>query len=525
MKAIILAAGQGTRLRPLTDDKPKCMVEFQGKPIIDHIIDNFILCGIDDIVVVNGYKGNILEQHLENQNIKFIQNEKYDSTNMVHSLFCASSEFNDDLIISYSDIIYSPKILKKLIDSHHPISLAIDLKWKELWEIRMENIISDVETLKMTSKGTVSEIGQKPEVLSEIEGQYIGLISVRKNSVKVFENLYSHMENKKINGRNRSNIFMTDFLQEIINSGIDIFAEKFYGGWVEIDSISDISLYNENLHKVPSLKWSSFHDPVVQIAVDAGKAIMKYFGHIEVESVKVDDSPLTKADLKANELIIQGLRKLDYKYPVISEENVKTTDWIQRSNWETYWIVDPLDGTKEFLKNSNDFTVNIALIHKTNPVLGVVYAPAYNVLYLASKNWGSIKFNFSKNNKTILQISGPSSPLNIIVSESHKEPDLEKYLTYLPEYKCVSMGSSLKICKIADGTCDIYPRLGPLSEWDIAASDVILSEAGGFLFDYMGNKISYESFDGRIDSFIAAGIESNALFPEVIKNIIKNREK
>ena len=181
MKAIILAAGQGTRLRPLTDDKPKCMVEFQGKPIIDHIIDNFKLCGIDDIVVVNGYKGNILEQHLEGQNIKFIQNEKYDSTNMVHSLFCASSEFNDDLIISYSDIIYSPKILKKLIDSHHPISLAIDLKWRELWEIRMENIISDVETLKMTSKGTVSEIGQKPEVLSEIEGQYIGLISVRKN--------------------------------------------------------------------------------------------------------------------------------------------------------------------------------------------------------------------------------------------------------------------------------------------------------------------------------------------------------
>ena len=188
------------------------------------------------------------------------------------------------------------------------------------------------------------------------------------------------MENKKINGRNRSNIFMTDFLQEIINSGIVFLQKNFTEDGLRL-IVSLIFHFIMKIFIRYLAKVVPFHDPVVQIAVDAGKEIMKYFGHIEVDSVKVDDSPLTKADLKANELIIQGLQKLEYKYPVISEENVKTTDWIQRSNWKTYWMVDPLDGTKEFLKKSNDFTVNIALIHKRHPVLGVVYAPAHNILY------------------------------------------------------------------------------------------------------------------------------------------------
>ena len=121
MKAIILAAGQGTRLRPLTDNKPKCMVEFQGKPVIDYLIETFNLCGIDDIVVVNGYQGDMLESHLEGQNIRFVRNENYDTTNMLHSLFCAENEMNDDLIISYSDIIFSPKALQTMINSKKDI--------------------------------------------------------------------------------------------------------------------------------------------------------------------------------------------------------------------------------------------------------------------------------------------------------------------------------------------------------------------------------------------------------------------
>jgi len=132
MKAIILAAGRGTRLRPLTDEYPKCMVEFRGKSMIDQIIDTLRCCGIDDIIVVSGYRGDILERHLARKGIRFVKNSQYAETNMVYSLFCAEDHMNEDLLISYGDIIYSPKIVNQLIYSKDPVTVAVDLNWKML---------------------------------------------------------------------------------------------------------------------------------------------------------------------------------------------------------------------------------------------------------------------------------------------------------------------------------------------------------------------------------------------------------
>jgi len=525
LKAIILAAGQGTRLRPLTENKPKCMVEFQGKPIIDHLIETFRLCGIDDIVVINGYQGDMLESHLEGHNIRFVRNEAYDTTNMVYSLFCATDEFDDDLIISYSDIIYSPKILRQLMANPAPMSVAIDLNWKQLWDIRMEGILSDAETLKISPQGHIYEIGLKPESLEEIEGQYIGLISVRSESLAAMKAVYDDLDARQINGRSRPNIFMTDLLQEVINSGMNISADTFNGGWIEIDSLTDLSMYNEHITTLPGWKWQHLLEPICQLAMDAGEEIMTYYGDVQVEFRKEDESPLTKADLAANCVILEGLQTFKDQYPIISEENIKPSDWIDRTEWDTYWIVDPLDGTKEFLKNGDDFTVNIALIHNNFPVLGVIFAPAHELLYFASENWGSFRLDLKHRQKKSLCVSEPLGALTVLISSSHPTAELQNYLKNLPVHKCIPMGSSLKICKIADGEADIYPRLGPLSEWDIAAANVILTEAGGYLLDYHGNSISYDSANGRIQSFAAAATESIASFPNSIKKTIKLRLK
>ena len=143
MKGIILAAGKGERMGSETENKPKCMIKYKGKAIIDYIIQTFNECGINDIIIVNGYKKEILEQYLDGKNINFITNKNYNTTNMLYSLFCAESQINDDLIISYSDIIYNNKVLKKLINNKMDIAITVDKAWCELWQIRMEDPLQD----------------------------------------------------------------------------------------------------------------------------------------------------------------------------------------------------------------------------------------------------------------------------------------------------------------------------------------------------------------------------------------------
>ena len=149
MKLIVLAAGKGERLKPLTNDRPKCMVKYKKKPIIDYIIESAKDCEIKDIAVVSGYKKNILESYLDDRNIVFYRNNKYTTTNMVTTLFCAKDFMDDDLIISYADIVYKKEVLKKLINNKNDFSVIIDRKWKELWVQRMDEPLKDAETLKI----------------------------------------------------------------------------------------------------------------------------------------------------------------------------------------------------------------------------------------------------------------------------------------------------------------------------------------------------------------------------------------
>lgn len=241
MKATILAAGQGTRLRPLTDNIPKCMVEYQNKPIIDYILDAMQECGVNDIAIVGGYKIDILKDYLKSKNITFFENKNYANSNMVTTLFCAKEWLDDDLIISYADIVYDSFILKCLIECNSEVSTTIDTKWRELWHQRMENPLLDAETLKLDQNDNIAELGKKPLSYDDIEGQYMGLIKIKKDALGRVINFYNSLDrNLKFDGKDFDNMYMTSFLQNIIDGLLPIKAVKVTGGWAEIDSVEDL---------------------------------------------------------------------------------------------------------------------------------------------------------------------------------------------------------------------------------------------------------------------------------------------
>ena len=245
MKMIILAAGQGTRLKPLTNNKPKCMVEYNKKTIIDYILDAADHCNIKDIAVVNGYKKEVLERYLEDKGCTFFTNENFDETNMVTSLFNAKEFMNDDLIISYADIVYKPEILKKLIASNEDFSVVVDNEWKELWSLRMISPLEDAETMKIQD-GQIIELGKRPISYDEIEGQYIGLMKVSKSALSRLIKFYEKINKSKIyDGRDFKNMYMTTFIQMVIDNIMDVTPVFINGGWIEIDCVEDISAYNK----------------------------------------------------------------------------------------------------------------------------------------------------------------------------------------------------------------------------------------------------------------------------------------
>lgn len=225
---------------------------------------------------------------------------------------------------------------------------------------------------------------------------------------------------------------------------------------------------------------------IVMLAKKAGDAIMAvYEKDFEVE-FKADKSPLTEADKAAHHIIETGLLKLDQQndtqIPILSEEG-KDIPYEARKNWEYFWLVDPVDGTKEFVKKNGEFTVNIALIHKDSPVLGVVYAPALNTTYCAKQGEGA----FKDGQKLPLKTEQHRSPYKIVASRSHMSDETKEFIDEVEtdkEKELVSIGSSLKICLVAEGEADIYPRLGSTMEWDTAAAHMIALEAGKKLEKY-----------------------------------------
>lgn len=242
MKMIILAAGQGTRLRPFTNNKPKCMVEYKGKPIIDYILETVKLCGIDKVAVINGYKKETLENYLQDKGVKFFTNYNFETTNMVSTLFCSKDYMDDDIIISYSDIIYSKDVLDKLILSKNKFSVVIDKQWKELWSLRMEDPLSDAETLKVKD-GNIIELGKKPNNYNDIEGQYIGLIKISKELIPSIISFYESLDkNTKYDNQSYNNMYMTSFIQLIIDNIVNVQPTYINGEWIEIDSVEDLEV-------------------------------------------------------------------------------------------------------------------------------------------------------------------------------------------------------------------------------------------------------------------------------------------
>ncbi|MBD41746.1 MAG: nucleotidyl transferase [Flavobacteriaceae bacterium] len=247
MKVIILAAGSGNRLKPYTNDKPKCMVELLGKPILQYQVETLNALGLDDILVVGGYH----VEKIKGFKFKIIKNEQYDCTNMVSSLFCAEDFINrnEDLIISYSDIIFEKEVLENLLKSNAPIAISVDKNWSNLWQTRMENPLDDAETLKIKDEIYVRELGKKPKNIQEIEGQYMGLIKIRSDFISEFCNTWHSLDKKDTyDGQDFKNMYMTSFLQVFINRGIKVEAAFTNGGWLEIDTKDDLELYH-SLHE------------------------------------------------------------------------------------------------------------------------------------------------------------------------------------------------------------------------------------------------------------------------------------
>jgi 3'(2'), 5'-bisphosphate nucleotidase len=218
---------------------------------------------------------------------------------------------------------------------------------------------------------------------------------------------------------------------------------------------------------------------VVGLARQAGHATMTYYGDAAADvREKSDQSPVTLADEAAHGILVQGLRELDPDIPVVSEEG-EIASFETRRGWRRFWLVDPLDGTKEFIKRRAEFTVNVALIDNGEPVLGVVLAPALDLLYWAVKGGGAWREEKSAAAERIYSTApAPGTPLTVVESLSHPSPELEEYLRTIPVRQRVKAGSSLKFCWVAEGRADVYPRLGPTMEWDVAAGDCVYRQSG-----------------------------------------------
>jgi 3'(2'), 5'-bisphosphate nucleotidase len=233
-------------------------------------------------------------------------------------------------------------------------------------------------------------------------------------------------------------------------------------------------------------------DAVIDIARDAGKKILDvYITDFDV-SHKHDNTPLTEADMAAHKTIVQGLQALDCDFPILSEES-SHIGFSERSQWTTYWLVDPLDGTREFIKKNGEFTVNIALIHEHKPILGVIYVPVSGDCYFAAKHTGAFK-QLRDQEAVAIHTRGKPSDMTIVAgSRSHRGDSLNEFLGKIGKYDIVSMGSSLKSCLVAEGKADIYPRLGPTSEWDTAAAQCVVEEAGGKILDLEMQPMRYNT--------------------------------
>lgn len=270
-------------------------------------------------------------------------------------------------------------------------------------------------------------------------------------------------------------------------------------------------------------------DSLVSIITNAGKAVLEVYNYSDFGiEVKKDNSPLTLADLRSNEIIKEGLSKIliDGKnIPLISEED-RNIPYKERSSWDKYWLIDPLDGTKEFIKRNGEFTVNIALIEYGMPAAGFVYIPVQDLLYFGLKDYGS--FKLSKASETagtgIIEVAEKllvdreiSTPVKVVASRSHLTKETEEYIADLKKMfgnvSTVFSGSSIKLCMVADGTADVYPRFAPTMEWDTAAAHAVCCYAGAQVIDYTTNEEMKYNKESLLNNWFL--VLSNNKFKEI----------
>lgn len=248
MKVIILAAGQGSRLRPYTNDRPKSMVELGGRPLISYQLQAMCDAGLsrENVAIVTGYRRDCQEK----LGLTTFVNDDFMSTNMVYSLWCALdwAEEGEDLIIAYGDITYDSGVMQRLLETAGDLVLAADLDWQNLWKARAEDFLADAETFKISPEGVVTEVGNRPNSILDIEAQYIGLIKVSGDKVKNFK---AEVNSRKSGSAstNFGNMYMTDFLQELIEDDWMVKPALIEGGWLEIDTVGDLDLYKGLLQK------------------------------------------------------------------------------------------------------------------------------------------------------------------------------------------------------------------------------------------------------------------------------------
>ncbi len=257
------------------------------------------------------------------------------------------------------------------------------------------------------------------------------------------------------------------------------------------------------------IKNNKLIESLLDLMDKASKAIVEVYEKPYSEvNIKEDNSPVTKADLEANKILTDGLKKLDPKIPIVSEEDKFSLN-IPKTN-KVFWLIDPLDGTKEFINKNNEFTCNLALIENNVSTLGFVTVPVKGLIYYGGKQFGSKLFN---KNKTISEVKYKKFPgiCRVVASKSHLNDETKKFIKDIKgKVELIQAGSSLKFIKIAEGLADIYPRLAPTSEWDTAAAHAILEGAGGKVLQLNGKDIIYGKENILNPYFIASGIEKNA---------------
>lgn len=240
--------------------------------------------------------------------------------------------------------------------------------------------------------------------------------------------------------------------------------------------------------------------PVIALAHVAGERILEIYEQDFSVQEKEDSSPLTAADMASHHVIVDGLTELTPKIPVLSEESASLA-YDVRSAWQRYWLVDPLDGTREFVKRNGEFTVNIALIDHGVSVLGVVFVPVTGLTYYAAQGVGAFRQPQGETARSISVNPPGQKPLKVVGSRSHRGDSLNRFLENIGDYEMIGMGSSLKLCLVADGTADIYPRLGPTSEWDTAAAQCVVEQAGGYVTDTRMEPLRYNTKDSLLNPY------------------------